>query len=242
MFLHIVSDFYRFAFNLQKYEGSVAQHGGDFKDLLRHRAEDGAFPQYLVKVRCGNDEEVLYFRNMEELSAFSDDNRDLFLFGEPTEEELAANPLPVREGPSRRALLHELHEAKAITRVLTRLEELGIAADKLLSDDAPVFELVENSRNVVTAINYVPDILTKVLEIGGRSVSITRFKGLGEMNAKDLYDTTMDPEKRELLRVRLDDDNAVQADKMFTILMGDLVEPRRRFIEDNALNVRNLDV
>ena len=52
----------------------------------------------------------------------------------------------------------------------------------------------------------------------------------------------MDPEKRELLRVRLDDDNMAYADKMFTILMGDLVEPRRRFIEDNALNVRNLDV
>ena len=58
----------------------------------------------------------------------------------------------------------------------------------------------------------------------------------------DLYSTTMDPETRELLRVRLDDSNAVEADKMFTILMGDMVEPRRRFIEDNALNVRNLDV
>lgn len=228
--------------NLQKYEGSVAQHGGDFKDLLRHRAEDGAFPQYLVKVRCGNDEEVVYFRNMEDLSAFSEENRDLFLFGEPTEEELAANPLPVREGPSRRALLHELHEAKAITRVLTRLEELGIEPARLLSDDAPVYELVENARNTVTPVYFVGDILAKVLEIGGRSVTITRFKGLGEMDAKDLYATTMDPEKRELLRVRLDDDNAVQADKMFTILMGDLVEPRRRFIEDNALNVRNLDV
>ena len=228
--------------NLQKYEGSVAQHGGDFKDLLRHRTEDGAFPQYLVKVRCGNDEEVVYFRNMEDLSAFSEENRDLFLFGEPTEEELAANPLPVREGPSRRALLHELHEAKAITRVLNRLEELGIEPGRLLSDEAPVYELVENSRNAVTPVNFVGDILAKVLEIGGRSVTITRFKGLGEMDAKDLYATTMDPEKRELLRVRLDDDNAVQADKMFTILMGDLVEPRRRFIEDNALNVRNLDV
>ncbi|MBR1979595.1 MAG: DNA gyrase subunit B, partial [Akkermansia sp.] len=228
--------------NLQKYEGSVAQHGGDFKDLLRHRAGSGAFPQYLVKVRCGNDEEVQYFQTMEELTAFSDENRDLFLFGEPSEEELAANPLPVREGPSRRALLHELHEAKAITRVLSRLEELGITADRLLSDDAPVFELVEHARNIVTPIFFVGDILAKVLEIGGRSVTITRFKGLGEMDAKDLYATTMDPEKRELLRVRLDDDNAVQADKMFTILMGDLVEPRRRFIEDNALNVRNLDV
>ena len=145
--------------NLQKYEGSVAQHGGDFKDLLRHRAEDGAFPQYLVKVRCGNDEEVVYFRNMEELSAFSDENRDLFLFGEPTEEELAANPLPVREGPSRRALLHELHEAKAISRVLTRLEELGIEPARLLSDDEPVYELVENARNTVTPVHFVGDIL-----------------------------------------------------------------------------------
>ena len=227
--------------SLQKYEGSVASHGGDFRDLLRHRAATGNFPQYLVKVRCGNDEEVQYFADMDSLTAFSDENRDLFLFGEPTEEELAANPLPVREGPSRRALLHELHEAKAITRVLARLEEFGIAGDHLLNDDEPVFELVEKS-STVTPINYVPDILTRVLEIGRRSVTITRFKGLGEMNAKDLYDTTMDPEKRELLRVRLDDDNSVQADKMFSILMGDLVEPRRRFIEDNALNVRNLDV
>ncbi|MBR4107730.1 MAG: DNA topoisomerase (ATP-hydrolyzing) subunit B [Akkermansia sp.] len=228
--------------NLQKYEGSVAQHGGDFKDLLRHRAGNGAFPQYLVKVRCGNDEEVLYFQTMEALTAFSEENRDLFLFGEPSEEELAANPLPQRDGPSRRALLHELHEAQAITRVLTRLQELGIESSQLLDDDAPVFELVENARNAVTPIFFVGDILSKVLEIGGRSVTITRFKGLGEMDAKDLYATTMDPEKRELLRVRLDDSNEVQADKMFTILMGDLVEPRRRFIEDNALNVRNLDV
>lgn len=228
--------------SLQKFDASVAQHGGNLKDLLRHRAAHGAFPEYLVKVRCGNDEEIVYFNNMEALSAFSDENRDLFLFGEPSEEELAANPLPVREGPSRRALLHELHEAKAITRIMSRLEELGIAPDHLLNDDAPIFELVEGAKNVITPIFYVADILEKVLEIGGRNVNITRFKGLGEMDAKDLYATTMDPEKRELLRVRLDDDNAAAADKMFTILMGDLVEPRRRFIEDNALNVRNLDV
>lgn len=84
--------------SLQKFENSVAQHGGTLKDLLRHRAGNGSFPEYLVKVRCGNDEEVLYFATQEELSAYSDENRDLFLFGEPSEEELAANPLPVREG------------------------------------------------------------------------------------------------------------------------------------------------
>jgi len=57
-----------------------------------------------------------------------------------------------------------------------------------------------------------------------------------------LYETTMNPEKRKLLKVDLNEDNAVDADKIFTILMGDVVEPRRQFIEDNALNVRNLDV
>lgn len=227
--------------SLQKFEAAIAQHGGSLKDLLRHHCDDGSFPEYLVKVRCGNDEEILYFRNMEELTAYSDANRDLFLFGEPSEEELAAHPLPAREGPSRRALLHELHEAHAIEKLIARLQELGIAGDKLISDGEPLYELVE-AKGTVTPITYVPDILTRVLEIGGRNVTITRFKGLGEMNAKDLYDTTMNPEKRELLRVRLDDANAVQADKMFTILMGDMVEPRRRFIEDNALNVRNLDV
>jgi DNA gyrase subunit B len=80
------------------------------------------------------------------------------------------------------------------------------------------------------------------MEIGRRGVQIKRFKGLGEMNAKELFNTTMDPEKRKLLKVDLNDDNAVEADQMFSKLMGDVVEPRRQYIEDNALNVRNLDV
>ena len=85
-------------------------------------------------------------------------------------------------------------------------------------------------------------MLTRVLEVGRKGMRIQRFKGLGEMNAKELFSTTMDPEKRVLLQVRLDEDNSIEADKMFDVLMGDVVEPRKRFIEDNALNVRNLDV
>jgi DNA gyrase subunit B len=100
----------------------------------------------------------------------------------------------------------------------------------------------EDERATVTPLFSIPQILSSVKEIGRRGVQIKRFKGLGEMNAKELFATTMDPAHRKLLRVDLNENNAVEADKMFTILMGDVVEPRRAFIEDNALNVRNLDV
>ena len=94
---------------------------------------------------------------------------------------------------------------------------------------------------MVHSVFSVPEILAKVLEIGKKGMQIQRFKGLGEMNPKQLFETTMNPDKRKLMKVDLNEDNAVEADRMFTILMGDVVEPRRQFIEDNALNAR-LDV
>ncbi len=110
------------------------------------------------------------------------------------------------------------------------------------AQDKPLFELVEGEgeRQLVKPLFSVSEILASVIEVGRRGIQVKRFKGLGEMNPKELFETTMNPEKRKLLRIDLTD--AVEAEEMFTRLMGDEVEPRRQFIEDNALNVRNLDV
>ena len=84
------------------------------------------------------------------------------------------------------------------------------------------------------------DLVKEILESGKKGLSIQRYKGLGEMNPGQLWDTTMDPETRSLLQVTLEDVTGV--DEIFTILMGDEVEPRRNFIQQHALEVRNLDV
>ena len=105
----------------------------------------------------------------------------------------------------------------------------------------PPLYKIEKGKNIKYAYSDVE--LDKILnEIGRDNVKIQRYKGLGEMNAEQLWDTTMDPEKRVLLRVTMDEEESSEIDLTFTTLMGDKVEPRREFIEANAKYVRNLDI
>jgi DNA gyrase subunit B len=129
-----------------------------------------------------------------------------------------------------------------VAELLGKLGKKGLNVEHYSAQDKPLFELVEGEgdKQTIKPLFSISEILAAVKEAGKRGVQIKRFKGLGEMNAKELFETTMNPENRKLLRIDLTD--AVEAEEMFTKLMGDEVEPRRQFIEDNALNVRNLDV
>jgi DNA gyrase subunit B len=233
---------------LAKLSEAIRRHGGDFEGFLAEReAKSGKLPAYLVKVRDGNDETVHYFHDEKEVRRFHLENADLNLFEEEMGQELLPLGAPAAKTNGvnrRRGKLIELHEATTIQKIIAELARKGLKVDHYAASDRPIFELIEGEGERATShpLFSIPEILQKILEIGRRGVQIKRFKGLGEMNAKELFETTMNPEKRKLLKVDLNEDNAVDADKMFTILMGDVVEPRRQFIEDNALNVRNLDV
>jgi DNA gyrase subunit B len=230
---------------LEKSSLAIRRLGGEFEAYLSARSPEGVLPIYLVVIRTGNEESVEYFHNEAELRDFTTRNIDLNLFeseSSDADENGGGEKISkaVKNARRRRARLVEIHESKGIERLIAELAKKGLKIEHYADSKTPLFQLVDGETT--HDILAIPRILEIVKEVGRRGVQIKRFKGLGEMNAKELYETAMNPERRRFLKVELNDDNSLEAGRMFDILMGDVVEPRRIFIEDNALNVRNLDV
>jgi DNA gyrase subunit B len=145
--------------------------------------------------------------------------------------------------PRRKLHIVELHEVRSINNQLGILREMGFEIDCLIPQqrtgvEEPRYRL--RRGELATGLEDLRGLLAAIRAAGEKGLQVTRFKGLGEMNAEELRETTLDPVNRTLLRVRMDDASA--ADDLFRILMGDKVEPRREFIEKHALEARNLDV
>ena len=147
----------------------------------------------------------------------------------------------------------ELFEAHEIEEIVNKIEKLGLdistySFEEAVPSQVSVKDAVKKPKALFRITNEkeqkdlgsLKEVLAYIKEAATKGMHIQRYKGLGEMNPHQLWDTTMDPEKRTMLKVILED--AVETDKMFTVLMGDQVEPRREFIENFAHQVKNLDI
>ena len=162
-----------------------------------------------------------------------------------TPQSQAPSPQPSTNGDERRERLRivELHEVRTINTTMADLVKLGFDISALIpqertGEELPRYTLRRGENE--QGLEDLRGLPAAIRAAGEKGLQITRFKGLGEMNAEELRETTLDPANRTLLRIRMEDVSG--ADDLFRVLMGDQVEPRREFIQKNALDVRNLDV
>ena len=213
---------------------AIERRGLSVKMLLDHRDAEGVVPRYVMIRGAGDEAQIEYAMDEESFKA-----RVAQLQQEmQTTIDIAATQVETYHPTDQMEFRWlEMYRASLLRKQMESLKGMGFSVEDYLGEGGTVATLEEDGSS--QDVKNLPDLLEAIRARGRKGMSIYRFKGLGEMDADELYETTMDPAKRHMLRVKLSD--AVKADQMFSLLMGDEVEPRRKFIEDNALNVRNLD-
>jgi len=221
--------------DIEHISQTMARRGVDFSAYLRARnKQTGAFPRYMATVGSNGGREHRFAYTDTELKALREEveksvghQLDIFVAG--------AGKSPAGDDFK----YVEIFAGQPLARHIAKIEKKGFTIADYEVSEKPLCLLSHDQADNIPVFS-LPELLNKVRDLGMRGAEVNRFKGLGEMNPEQLYSTTMDPARRKLLKVVQED--AVRADAIFNVLMGDEVEPRRQFIEDNALNVRNLDV
>ncbi|HEV3257635.1 MAG TPA: DNA gyrase subunit B [Gemmataceae bacterium] len=204
------------------------------------RAGAGALPTF--RVVLGGREH--WFANAAEVDAWQQEQRRLGRDLVLADETPHANGNGPGNGHGETFSMQELHEVRGINRGLERLREFSLGGADLLpaprvAGREPATRFVLENGDLRRVLLHLRELVGEIRRQGERGLQITRFKGLGEMDAEELWETTLDPAKRTLLQVQLDD--AFKADEMFRTLMGEKVEPRRDFIQKHALEVKDID-
>jgi len=240
----------------------LKRRGIDMRELIaRHTNEAGNLPGYRAQViRPDESKPLEYFGYTdEEFQRLCDEERKRF--GEVEVLEAGAGISAAGNGKKDKHYIirTELSECRILQEILKKLKAKGLSIDDYYMErheqvdgtTTPARFLLKRGEDVTIELDNLAQLVEAVRDLGSSGMEIKRFKGLGEMNADELWETTMDPDKRGMLKVVISDDaddpeqieiDVHEADRLFSILMGDDVEARRQFIEDNAVNVKNLDI
>ncbi len=198
------------------------------------------FPTARIAIRNpdGTVTETFVYSREEEAAFIAEAEKTL-----PPVEEVIPTEDGEGQAPTPRGLhpaidLTEIYESIACEELCLRLKEASYDPKTLFRGETPLFIIRENNEEI--KINSLAELFEEVKKNGRQGLRIQRYKGLGEMDPHQLWETTMDPERRKMIQVTMED--AVEAERMFTLLMGDDVDPRREYIEKHASGVKDLDI
>jgi DNA gyrase subunit B len=226
---------------VEGFIASIERKGVPFREFLHAKDAKRGYPRFLA---ASTDQEKLVFSE-EELQALKLEHEEKekhkheeILHSLPQEEE-AQTQEEEKDFRPKGLTVVELFKEERLEALEKKLQGLGVTLSAYSIAQSPLFEIIEDGNKNIEV--YTLKEVIDFLRLNGRKgIEIQRYKGLGEMNPEQLWETTLDPERRTLVRITLAD--AMDADYMFTMLMGEEVAPRRRFIEQHALSVKNLDV
>ncbi len=223
-----ISELIKLLTDVERNIAVLTRRGINFQDFVSayYSPRKGGLPRFRI---CVEDREEVYY-GLDEYEKRVDELKDR------------------SKGEEESVVAEELHEVGRINQINDKLmrqfkldlEDFLLRPEKDVSGEALATKFQLTNGQDRYEIASLGEICSAIRQIGGKGIEIKRFKGLGEMNADQLWETTMNPQTRTLLSVRLDD--AGEADRLFSILMGDDVEERRNFIREHALEVQNLDV
>jgi DNA gyrase subunit B len=211
-----------------------------FREFIDAKIAKGKYPRYVITA-LKNEQMQLIYSEDEFLDIAKSYDQEQRKSHEATLKDLSEEGAKEAMRTFRPKPLPyiELYKEETFQQLLNRLEEASLTLDRYVVSNGKLFTVKEDGE--ISHDFFTMKELIDYLRVHGRKgVEIQRYKGLGEMNADQLWETTMNPEKRTLLKVTLPD--AIAADHIFTMLMGEEVPPRRAFIEHHALSVKNLDI
>ena len=227
----------------QRISAGLHRHGIE-PDKYFAQLKDGKFPIVKISVRenDGTITEKYAYSDEEEAAMIAETEERL----SPSEEGFAleTDEIDTQEGKVLKKGINpaidiiNIFEAKTCEDLSGDIKKYGFEFKQLYSGENPLFNIKNGDK--VTSVNSLMGLFEEIKKNGRHGMQIQRYKGLGEMNAEQLWETTMDPVKRKMLKVSMED--AVEAERIFTLLMGDVVEPRREYIEKHAAGVKDLDI